>query len=292
MIVALCLRRRAFMKYSFETIKYEDNLPAKILPQKKPGWRCCTKLHWHREIELLYMIDGSIRMTRNGRLSEVNSGDVVVVNSEEVHIADVDDADRVNEYLVLQLSYDYAKQFYKKIDTVFFDLELDKTAKEEIKNSMQTLYDLCSDNSEFVALKKNVELHKIYFNLLSFCKQQKRISIKKKNGLNFRYAKMVIEYIGDNYKDEITLNDMAALVGLSPAYFSKYFKAVTEISFVNYLNSVRLEHALKDMVTENVSVTDAAMENGFPNVKSFISMCKKVYGTTPTQCKKMYINKE
>lgn len=280
------------MKYSFETVKYEKNLPARILYQEKPGWRSRTKLHWHKEIELLYIIQGSLILTRNGRRTVLNTDDIVVINSEEIHIVDVDDNDRVNAYLVLQLSYEYAKQFYKKLDTVFFDIDRDEKAKESLKQAMRNLTELNAGDDEFAPLKENVELNKIYYTLLKYCKHQKRVSINKSNNANFRYAKIVIEYIGDNYRDEITLNDMAALVGLSPAYFSKYFKSVTETSFVTYLNTVRLEHALKDLVTSNVSVMDAALENGFPNVKSFISMCKKVYGATPTQCKKKYISGE
>ncbi|MBQ5399378.1 MAG: AraC family transcriptional regulator [Ruminococcus sp.] len=277
------------MKYSFETIRYEKNLPARVLMQDKPGFRSRTKLHWHKEIELLYMIDGSLIMTRNGRKTVINTDDVVVVNSEEIHIVDVDDNDRVNRYLVVQMSYDYLKNFYKKLDTVFFDIDKHPEAKQEIKNAMRNLAELSDSEDEFVPLLQNVEIHKLYYYLAKFCMQQKRVGINKPSNANFRYAKVVIEYIGDNYKDEISLNDMAALVGLSPAYFSKYFKSVTETSFVTYLNTVRLEHALKDLVTGNISVMDAALENGFPNVKSFISMCKKVYGATPTQCKKIYI---
>ena len=100
---------------------------------------------------------------------------------------------------------------------------------------------------------------------------------------NFNHAKNVIEYIGKHYNDEITLDDMAELAGLSPAYFSKYFKDITGTNFTKYLNSIRLEHALKDMLTQNISVTDAALENGFSNVKFFITICKKVYEYTPAQ---------
>lgn len=94
--------------------------------------------------------------------------------------------------------------------------------------------------------------------------------------------------MGQNYKEEITLNDIAALVGLTPSYFSKYFKNITESSFTQYLNGVRLEYALKDMIYNHDTVTNAALENGFANVKSFINLCKKVYGCTPNQYKKQF----
>ena len=81
------------------------------------------------------------------------------------------------------------------------------------------------------------------------------------------------------------------MVNLSPSYFSKYFKSVTQVSFSEYLANLRLENALQDMLTKNSTVTVAAVENGFANVKSFITQCKKVYGLTPAQYKKKLLNR-
>lgn len=92
---------------------------------------------------------------------------------------------------------------------------------------------------------------------------------------NFAYAKSVIEYIGCNFTENINLKDMADLVGLTSSYFSKYFKNITGTNFTQYLNSVRLEHALNEMLYKGQTVTKATMNNGFPNVKSFIEICKK-----------------
>ncbi|MEE1318321.1 MAG: AraC family transcriptional regulator, partial [Ruminococcus sp.] len=95
-----------------------------------------------------------------------------------------------------------------------------------------------------------------------------------------------------NYKNDISMKSVADLVGLSPTYFSKYFKNVADVSFIRYLNLVRLEHALNDMFYDNQNVTNAAMNNGFANVKSFIELCKKIYGHTPTEYKKRILANE
>ncbi len=81
------------------------------------------------------------------------------------------------------------------------------------------------------------------------------------------------------------------MVNLSPSYFSKYFKNVTQVSFSEYLANLRLENAVNDMLNYNTTVSTAAFENGFANVKSFITQCKKVYGCTPAQYKKKLLSK-
>lgn len=277
------------MKYLYEEVKYERNIPAKILMQDKPGWRSRTKLHWHKEIELIYMIDGHLDITKNGRKNSLENDGLSLCNSEEIHIVDVDDDKRYNRYLVVLLSYDYLKKHYKKLDSVYFNLNDNLPAQKKIKEAMKNLVKFTENSDDdYIDIRKNIEILKICHTLLSECKVYKKNNLFGKTSGNFKYAKTVIEYIGENYKEEITLGNMADLVGLTPAYFSKYFKNVTETSFSNYLNGVRLEHAIQDMLTRNLSVTDAALENGFPNVKSYISMCKKIYGCTPTQYKKNY----
>lgn len=90
------------------------------------------------------------------------------------------------------------------------------------------------------------------------------------------------------YTDNISLDEVSGYVGLSPSYFSRYFKSITKNTFVQYLNEVRLENALRDITENKVSVTNAALNNGFANVKSFIRMCKSVYNCTPTGYKIKY----
>ena len=71
--------------------------------------------------------------------------------------------------------------------------------------------------------------------------------------------------------------------GMTPAHFSKYFKDKTEETFSKYLRRVRLEHAIDDLRNKKITVRQAAIENGFPNVNSFILSCKSEYGRTPAE---------
>lgn len=124
------------MKYLYEVVKYEKNIPAKILMQDKPGYRSRTKLHWHKEIELIFMINGHLDVTINGRKNSLDSNGLSLCNSEEIHIIDVDDDKRYNRYLVVLLSYDFLKNFYKNLESVYFSLNDNPKAQKEIKESM------------------------------------------------------------------------------------------------------------------------------------------------------------
>lgn len=55
---------------------------------------------------------------------------------------------------------------------------------------------------------------------------------------------------------------------------------------MHFLNVVRLDKALSDMIRNDISAKEAAENNGFSNVKSMISYCKKVYGCTPSEYKR------
>ena len=280
------------MKYLYEKVNYEKNIPAKILMQDKPGWRCRTELHWHKEIEMIYMIKGHLDVTVNGRKRSLDDDGLLFCNSEDIHTTNIEDDNRHNRYIVVQLSYEYLREFCDKADGLSFNVDSNPKAAERIKESLRKLVDYCENGKyQYVNLLKYSEILKIYHVLLSECSTSKRNAYLSKSPGNFSYAKRVLEYIGENYKNEISLNDMADLVGLSPAYFSKYFKNITGTSFTHYLNGIRLDYAIKDMLARNSSVTEAALENGFPNVKSFITMCKKVYGSTPAQYKKHYSDK-
>lgn len=278
-----------FMNYLYEVVKYNKNIPAMILMQNKPGWRCRTHLHWHKELELIYMIHGHLDICVNGREETLDDNELFFCNSEEIHITDVRDDNEINHYLVVMLSYEFMQQHFSNIDTVFFNVDSNEAAKFEIISSMKRIVELSENKNDiFADIPKHREILNIYYQLLKYCAVPKKNKFLINTPKNFSNAKTVIEYIGKHYSDEISLKDMAELAGLSPSYFSKYFKDITGVSFTKYLNYLRLEYALKDMLVRNMSVTDAAFENGFPNIKSFINTCKNVYGYTPAQYKKVY----
>ncbi|MBE6110970.1 MAG: helix-turn-helix domain-containing protein [Erysipelotrichaceae bacterium] len=91
----------------------------------------------------------------------------------------------------------------------------------------------------------------------------------------------IASYIEANYADEVTLEMIADEFGLTPQYFSRYFSNVFRTSFLKYLNHVRLEHAVDDLLNTKETVLRIAVNHGFANVASFNREFQNVYHTTP-----------
>lgn len=95
------------MNYLYEVVKYNKNIPAMILMQDKPGYRCRTMLHWHKELEFIYMMKGHLDIKVNGKDVTLDDDELFFCNSEEIHVTDVRDNFENNRYLVVMLSYDF-----------------------------------------------------------------------------------------------------------------------------------------------------------------------------------------
>ncbi|WP_165860515.1 GH39 family glycosyl hydrolase [Lactiplantibacillus pentosus] len=88
-------------------------------------------------------------------------------------------------------------------------------------------------------------------------------------------------YIDRHYQKPITLDYVASHFYISSPYLSRLFKNVYHISFHQYITNLRLNSALREMMNTGNTLTDIALNNGFPNVGAFTKVFKKVYSQTP-----------
>lgn len=92
-----------------------------------------------------------------------------------------------------------------------------------------------------------------------------------------------LDYIARNYHNRISLDDVSAYVGYFPKYFSRYFKDQTGITFVNYLNRLRIQAAKELLADPNIVIKDVAARVGFENINTFFRVFKQFEGVTPGQ---------
>lgn len=279
------------MDYKYDVINYNKNIPATIMNLNLNSDTQKAELQWHRETEIVYVINGRCECSHNGEVKIIEENDFILFNSEDVHLVRPVNGTSC-ELLCIQLSFEYMRMFCKPIDSVFFDVTEKPDVKARIIDELKKIADVVSSDDDYSDLLQVANVNNLYYILLKNCVYFRRASasvvLPKRD---FSYAKTAIAYINENFKHEIPLDEISAVVNLSPSYFSKYFKSVTHVSFSEYLANLRLENAIEDMLTKNSTVSDATFENGFANVKSFITQCKKVYNCTPAQYKKKLLKK-
>ena len=79
----------------------------------------------------------------------------------------------------------------------------------------------------------------------------------------------IFSYIGSHYRENITLEDVAAVCGYNAHYISRIFASSIGINFKKVVNGYRLAHALELMQDTNLSMTEIAIASGFGSVRSF-----------------------
>ncbi|MDD3367645.1 MAG: AraC family transcriptional regulator [Lachnospiraceae bacterium] len=93
-------------------------------------------------------------------------------------------------------------------------------------------------------------------------------------------------YISSHFREQVTLEEVSSIAGLSPTYFSKKFKKLTGLGFKEYLNFIRLKQARADLLSTNDTITVIALNNGFNDSNYFKDLFKKQFGSSPREYRK------
>ena len=102
--------------------------------------------------------------------------------------------------------------------------------------------------------------------------------LKDKNLIKLKKA---IEYMRENYRSQISLEELSIAVDVSPKYFCVIFKGMTGMTAFEYLNAYRIEKASKALISTDMGITEIAFSCGFNDLSYFIKTFKKYKNTTP-----------
>lgn len=96
------------------------------------------------------------------------------------------------------------------------------------------------------------------------------------------------QYVADHFAEDVSLNQVARHVCLSPAYFSTLFRTETGCGFVKYLQHVRVEHAKKLLKSSKMRVSDIARAVGYQDQKFFNKVFLSETSVTPSEYRKFH----
>lgn len=94
------------------------------------------------------------------------------------------------------------------------------------------------------------------------------------------------EYMDEHYFENLSLNDIAGKIGISPAYLSSLFSQQVGITLIDYLNEVRIDHACVYLEQNFFKTYEIAYKVGFRDEKYFSKVFRKVMGMSPSEYKK------
>lgn len=230
--------------------------------------------HYHKSLEFLYMIKGKTTVHLGETTHELSKGDAIVFDNEQVHFYDNFDKSKLGFVVVLSSSYLHDFEVFNK-NSRFPTLLLNKKANAEIYNLLQEWFN-CEERSFLIDCGySNLFLDKLI-------KLYGVIGKPEYNTMNTT-AIAFINYVQENYDQDLSLESAAYRFGYSKEYFSKKFKQVVGKNFLTFLNDLRLQKALEllNAPDRDLTFSEICAKCGFNNSATLYRHLKKIRQANP-----------
>ena len=276
------------------------NLPIYIRRYRQE--RVTTVMHGHESIQINYVLKGSLRHTINNSTYDLVKGDIFIIPPyvphrlihKENYSCEIIELEFLPEFIFggsasmenIETIFDFAyiEPFLVSECEVKPRLNLTGKAQADVEAMFQNLLDEYTERkpSFLLAMKATVLSLLVY---VGRCFQED-IQDSESRQLFDRHRAAItsaIEYINENFTDDVSIEKAARVAMLSQSYFSYLFKSMTNKTFVEYLNELRIQEAMKLLKNTNKRVVDICFESGFKNVNHFNRTFKNYSGISPMQ---------
>lgn len=264
--------------HSFTYIKQEEN------PNKKN-----YEWHYHPEIELVYVNGGSGKRQIGSHISYFRDGDLILIGSNLPHCGFTDNQTGNKYETIIQMKEDFlGSDFFnipemKKVQTLLntskSGIAFHGNTKKKIGEKMEVL-EYQTDFKKLLAILNilNELANSNEYTILNAEGFSIQTEVKENDRIN-----IVFNHVKANFKEEITLDQIANMVSMTIPSFCRYFKKITGKTFVQFVNEYRLVHASKLLAEQPISITDVCFESGFNNFSHFNKSFKAFTGQNPSQ---------
>lgn len=270
------------MEFSHELIIPNEDLPFKMFVFEGRNGHYIRDKHWHRSIEIFAVFEGTLEFYLNNECYPLQSGQFILVNSNEIHSIH---SPVPNLTVVLQIPLKTFEKYFIEEQYILFSHE-NKTQDFTIMELIREMYETYRDKQCGFEMKV-MGLYYILLHLL--VTEYRELSITpdmmKKNRKLDRLSS-ITAYIKENYTSELSLETLAEIFGYSPTYLSRMFQKYAGINYKSYLQSVRLEGAYRELMNTEHTISEIALNNGFPNSKALSKIFRKKYNVLPSEYRK------
>ena len=245
--------------------------------------------HWHKEVEIIRVRSGSLRLYLDDQAFDAVGGDLVSVGGGVIHSGEPTEC--VYECIVFDLEAltPAPASFRASLTPLLRDNLILKNrtieANPGLRASVEELFRLAS--TDFIG--SEIEMLGAIFRFLGeHLKNLDAAQLHAVSERTFQKAEQIkpaLEYIERHYAQHITLETLARLSGFSPKYFCRYFRAIVHRSPIDYLNYYRVECAAGFLAGTDMNVAEVAVNCGFSDSSAFIKQFRRYKGVTPKQYK-------
>lgn len=259
-----------------------------------------NRWHYHPEIELVHIEQGSGTQFVGDNIQNFQSGDLLLIGPNLPHYWRCDekyfkgDSQLYAQATVLHFSADLFGETFRTLpenkaisellDKAKWGMKLLGKENQQIKTLLQNLLDQVEGNpiiSLLQILETLANSHDI--KLLSNSHYQEEYDQHDEDRIN-----QIYKYSLSNFQQKITIEEIAGIANISPNSFCRYFKSRSRKTYSQFLLELRIGHACKLLIDGKLSVAQICFESGFNNFANFNRYFKLHTGKSPLQYQKGY----
>lgn len=233
------------------------------------------------EFRFLLATEASIYVVYDNRNIELKQGDFLLINANKVLVIKNHDSEMLISIYVDD--FEFNGEYFEKGMSAYVEgcSAVNKTTEDDaLIDCIYNIIDIRLHSEKYV----NADLLQNYNRIIALLFHHYLVRDNEQQSQQNNIPKNAVEakrYIDMNYRKPITLDYVATHFYISSPYLSRLFKNVYHVSFHQYITNLRLNSALGEMMNTGNTLTDIAMNNGFPNVGAFTKAFKKTYSQTP-----------
>lgn len=257
--------------------------------------------HFHSEVELVVILKSTGIRFIGDSIETFKEGELVLIGKNLPHMWMNDpvyfekDSELTAEALVIHFREDIAGQEFWNLPEIKNISRLMKLARRGIKFNGIENKDIIQKVRELLDLtgfKKVIQFLQILDELASETDYEMLSSptfVKDFNKSDKQRLEPVYNFIINNFKTGISLDQVAEVACMNPSAFSRYFKRVHRKTLTAYINELRVGYACKLLLEDKYSKTDICFECGFNNLSNFNRQFKSITSYSPSEYLKMYL---
>ncbi len=241
--------------------------------------------HWHEEMELLYPLNGEAAITVEHTAYKLSKKNVTVVESCKIHSTLTYDDSMFLRILIRKELLEYCMPGITLCSIHCIPEQIDEAQFPEyykICELLATLTRLYIQDTPSFRMEAECLILQAISRLVRFFSTKNTLDEAAADPLSVSRIRSIIRYAEQHYHENISLQDAAAHIGISREYFCRLFKQNIGVSFLRYLNDLRLSKAYHDLQYCDLSISEIMEKNGFSGQKQFNRTFKERYGCTPS----------
>jgi len=248
--------------------------------------------HFHPELELIFINKGQGRTHIGNHLSYFNNSQLILIGSNLPHNGFADRLTANGTETTVQFKSNFLGEDFVNIPEMVHVSNLFERAKMGVRFNMDTKKEIGAQINnllEFEGLQRVLK----FLDILDYLGNTNDYTLLNADGVALETnpqdsdkINIIYKYVNTNFKQHITLDEIAEKVSMTVPAFCRYFKKTTGKTFTQLVNEYRIINASRLLNESQMSIADICFECGFNNFSHFNKQFNDITGKSASQYRK------